>query len=134
MVVVFDSNVLLHASIFKGKDSRLALDKSKREHTLIASQKTFEEFRDVSLRSNFDKYISRESRLEFILEIQSVTKIIPVRHTIAVCRDPKDDMYLELALSGQADCIITKDNDLLVLNPFENISIITPKEFLEKYS
>jgi uncharacterized protein len=43
-------------------------------------------------------------------------------------------MYLELALSGKADCIVTGDTDLLVLNPFENIPIITPKEFLDRYA
>jgi hypothetical protein len=42
-------------------------------------------------------------------------------------------MYLELALSGKADCIITNDDDLLVLHPFEKIPIITPKEFLERF-
>jgi len=49
-----------------------------------------------------------------------------------MCRDPKDDMYLELALSGNADCIVTGDPDLQILNPFKNIPIISPKEFLEK--
>ena len=43
-------------------------------------------------------------------------------------------MYLELALFGKADCIITGDPDLLVLHPFENIPIITPKEFLDSIS
>jgi uncharacterized protein len=36
-------------------------------------------------------------------------------------------------VSGKAGCIITNDEDLLVLNPFENIPIITPKEFLSLY-
>jgi predicted nucleic acid-binding protein len=43
-------------------------------------------------------------------------------------------MYLELALSGNADCIITGDPDLQAQHPFEKIPIISPKEFLEKYS
>jgi predicted nucleic acid-binding protein len=42
-------------------------------------------------------------------------------------------MFLELALSGKADAIISSDPDLLILHPFENIDIISPKEFLEKY-
>jgi uncharacterized protein len=133
MIVIFDCNVLLDASIFKRRDSRIALDRSKKTDTIIASQRTFEEFRSVSLRPKFDKYLSLESRLEFILEMQTVIKIIPVSHTVTICRDPKDDMYLELALSGKADCIITNDEDLLVLDPFENIPIITPKEFLDRF-
>jgi uncharacterized protein len=133
MTVIFDCNVLLDASIFKRRESRLSLERSKKADVIIASQKTFEEFRSVSLRSKFDKYVTLESRLEFILEIQALIKLIPVHHAITVCRDPKDDMYLELALSGKADCIVTNDLDLLVLNPFENIPIITPKEFLERF-
>jgi uncharacterized protein len=52
-------------------------------------------------------------------------------HSIKICRDPKDNMYLELALSGKADCIITGGPDLLVLHPFENIRVMSPKELLD---
>jgi predicted nucleic acid-binding protein len=58
---------------------------------------------------------------------------VPVNIEIKACRDPKDDMYLELALSGKAECIITNDEDLLSLHPFENIPIITPKEYLKSF-
>ena len=53
-----------------------------------------------------------------------------VTHRIAVCRDPADDKFLELALSGNASHIITGDNDLLTLHPFRSISIIPPALFL----
>ena len=46
------------------------------------------------------------------------------------CRDPKDNKYLELALSGQAECIVTGDDDLLVLNSWRGIEILTVQEFL----
>ncbi|MBX2965699.1 MAG: putative toxin-antitoxin system toxin component, PIN family [Cyclobacteriaceae bacterium] len=52
---------------------------------------------------------------------------------VSRCRDPKDDMFLELALSGEAKAIISSDPDLLALNPFENILIIPPQEFLEQF-
>ncbi len=133
MIVIFDCNVLLSASIFKGSVPRLCLERSKKTDTIIASQKTFEEFRNVSLRSKFDKYLTLESRLEFILETQTFIKIIAVHHTVSICRDPKDNMYLELALSAKADCIVSGDPDLQVLNPFENIPIISPREFLDRF-
>ena len=50
---------------------------------------------------------------------------------INVCRDPKDNMILELAVSGRADVIVTGDQDLLVLDPFQGIRIVTPEAFLE---
>ena len=49
---------------------------------------------------------------------------------IHVCRDPKDDKYLELAVSGDADFIISGDKDLLDLHPFRETSILTPEQFL----
>jgi uncharacterized protein len=49
---------------------------------------------------------------------------------IKACCDPKDDQFLELAKSADADCIITKDNDLLVLHPFEGIPILNGSHFL----
>jgi predicted nucleic acid-binding protein len=48
---------------------------------------------------------------------------------IVVCRDVKDNKFLELAVSGNADIIITGDQDLLVLNPFQDIKITTPENF-----
>ena len=56
---------------------------------------------------------------------------IPITETITACRDPKDDKFLEFAVSGQADLIISSDNDLLVLHPFRGISILKPVAFLD---
>ena len=49
---------------------------------------------------------------------------------IAVCRDPTDDKFLELAVNGKADLIVTGDADLLVLNPFRDIPIVAPATFV----
>jgi uncharacterized protein len=46
-------------------------------------------------------------------------------------RDPKDDMYLALAVSGSATCIVSGDSDLLELNPFRGIPIINARAFLD---
>ena len=100
----------------------------------MASQQTFDEFNSVFLRTKFDRYLTLESRLELILEVQTLTKIIAVRHTVTICRDPKDNQYLELALSAKADCIVSGDPDLQILSPFENIPIISPREFLDRFN
>lgn len=56
--------------------------------------------------------------------------MVEIAETIKICRDPKDDKLLELASSGKADFLVTGDNDMLVLNPFRGIEIITPRDFL----
>ena len=55
--------------------------------------------------------------------------VTPVRN-ISACRDRKDNKFLEAALAGQADCIVSGDTDLLDLTPFEDIPILRPVEFL----
>lgn len=51
------------------------------------------------------------------------------QQTLTVCRDPKDDKFLETAVAGRADVIVTADEDLLVLDPFEGIAIVKPAAF-----
>jgi predicted nucleic acid-binding protein len=50
---------------------------------------------------------------------------------IRACRDPRDDKFLEVAVNGRADAIVTGDQDLLVLNPFQGIPILSPAGYLE---
>ncbi len=49
---------------------------------------------------------------------------------VKVCRDPKDDMFLEAALAGAAQTIVTGDEDLLVVKRFETVQMVTPRVFL----
>jgi predicted nucleic acid-binding protein len=56
---------------------------------------------------------------------------VPIAERILVCRDPKDDKFLELALNGKADVIVSGDADLLVLNPFRGIPIVAPAVFVQ---
>lgn len=72
-----------------------------------------------------------ERRLQALSKLERDTKIQIVTTQLTICRDPKDDKYLELAVDCKATCIITGDKDLLVLNPFRNIVIVTAAEFLD---
>ena len=71
----------------------------------------------------------REAFLEALIE-RSV--LVEITEQVSACRDPKDDKVLELAVSGKADYIISGDKDLLVLNPFRHIAVITADEFLRE--
>ena len=51
--------------------------------------------------------------------------------SVHACRDPRDDKFLEVAVNGMADLIVTGDDDLLVLDRFRPTRILTPKQFLE---
>jgi uncharacterized protein len=67
--------------------------------------------------------------LDRVRLIFSKAELVTITERIAVCRDPTDDKFLELAVNGRADMIVTGDLDLLVLNPFAGIPIITPMAF-----
>lgn len=72
-------------------------------------------------------------------DITSLVNLIRLRgelvtptQKVTACRDPKDDKFLEAALAAKADCIVSGDADLLVLNPFDEIPILRPAEFLAR--
>ena len=133
MRVVLDCNVLVSALLFDTSIPGKALLRAKSiSSTLLISHHVFTELIEVLMRPKFDKYVSKEIRQLFFEELKILCTNVEITENIKLCRDPKDDMYLELALSGKADCIITGDQDLLAINPFENIPIITPLEFLNR--
>ena len=57
-------------------------------------------------------------------------ELVEVTNSITDCRDPKDNKFLELAVSDNATHIITGDSDLLTLHPFRGIVIVTPEDFV----
>jgi putative PIN family toxin of toxin-antitoxin system len=134
MVIVFDNNVLISAALLKGSIPFLALKKALKNHTILRSFATLDELRGTIFKPKFDKYfVDNSIRDKFVLSYIASSVNIEVVHEVHECRDPKDNMYLELALSGKADVIITGDVDLLTLHPFSNTLIVTPKEFIENY-
>ena len=135
MRIIVDANVVISAALSKFSVPFLALALVLDSHTNLISEKTFEELKVTLYQPKFDKYFfSDDTRPEILETILQYSLVIIPGITVTLCRDPNDDKYLELAHSGKADCIITGDPDLLELNPFENIPIITPKEFLDSIS
>ena len=127
---VFDTNVIVSALLFAQSTSGRSLKIALNQGALLLSEAVAEELEEVLRRDRFDRYVKRETREEFLQSlIQRATFIEIIAH-IEICRDPKDDQYLELAVNGKADCIISGDADLIVLSPFRGIDILPPHEFL----
>lgn len=128
---VLDTNVLVSALLLKQSIARQAFDKAIRFGKLLISSATVEELNAVLRRRGFEPYITESERIEFLSAYVRDAILIEVTERVAVCRDPKDDKFLELAWNGQACCIVTGDEDLLVLHPFRGIAILTPRQFLD---
>lgn len=127
---VIDTNLIVSAVLLKASPARRVFNRILERGVLLQSVATLEELTEVLNRAKFDKYISRSERLQFLAVLLRDSTLIEITTTIRVCRDPKDDKFLELAVSGQAEAIVTGDNDLLVLHPYGNVSIVSPATFL----
>jgi putative PIN family toxin of toxin-antitoxin system len=88
------------------------------------------ELLDVFARSKFDSRINLERRLSFLQNYLRFA--VPIHPTISVhdCVDVKDNKFLECALAGEADIILSGDDHLLRLHPWRGIPIITPAAYL----
>jgi len=129
---VVDTNVLISALFFKDSKPRKVFNKILEEGSIIVSVDTLIELVDVLNRSKFDRYLPLSIRANFLASFIKKTIYIEIEERIIICRDPKDNKFLELAVNGNADCIICGDKDLLVLSPFRDIPILSPDEFLKK--
>jgi|SRR6185503_4976224 len=130
---IIDTNMLLSSLFVKNSTPFKALEKARKQGALIFSEATFLEFELVLLRKKFDKYFSKEERLQIIEKIHKEGVLIPVTSNLQVSRNLKDDKFINLASDANASCIITGDKDLLVLHPFGNISILSPADFLSTF-
>jgi putative PIN family toxin of toxin-antitoxin system len=129
--LVLDTNVVLSGLLFPGSVPSRALLKAQ-SCTVLASAATCLELIEVLGRSRFDRYIEREVRRQLAEEYAKACEAVEIPVPIHVCRDPKDDKFLEVAVHGGADLIVTGDRDLLDLHPFHGIAIVTPADFLER--
>jgi putative PIN family toxin of toxin-antitoxin system len=129
---IVDTNVfisqLLWPSSIPGKAFRKALSSG----TLLVSQEVLQELTDVLGRKKFDPYVTIEERQGFLRQLSLIVEIVPHVISLKACRDSKDDKFLSLAVSGGADFILTGDKDLLVLDPFKTVRILSCATYLSR--
>jgi putative PIN family toxin of toxin-antitoxin system len=128
---VLDTNVLISALLVPDSKPRRALDRAFQEGRVLLSFATLAELYDVLHRKQFRRYVDEEDARSFVAALARESVWIDVNVQINSCRDPKDNKFLEVAVSGQATQLITGDADLLVLDPFQGIRILSPQEFLD---
>ena len=130
--VVLDTNSLISAALAPQGKPRRVLTWARTNARVIASLPLLKEVRTRLERPKFRKYLSVEDAERFVLDFAAVCEKPALSGSIRACRDPDDDMVLETAVAGRADCIVTGDQDLLVLDPFQGIRILVPADFLRE--
>ena len=97
---------------------------------MLVSFAALAELYDVLSRKQFRRYVDEEEVRSFLAALTREAQWIDVEARIQACRDPKDDKFLELAVNGGAELIVSGDADLLALNPFRGIPIVSPADFV----
>ena len=127
----FDCNAIVSALLISTSVPRRAFDTACSCGTILLSSPVLNEIDDVLRRPKLGKYLPENDKMQFLVALVREASIVEISESITDCRDPKDNKYLELAVSGLATCIVSGDQDLLVLNPYRDIPILTPRQFLD---
>ena len=131
---VIDTNNLISASLIPTSTSRKALEKAMTLGKIAIAPNTLDELLDVIFRKKLDKYFSdNNERLVIVNILEANAVFFSPEISIDECKDKKDNKFLELAIAAQASCIITGDNDLLVVHSFRNIPILNAFDFINTF-
>jgi len=128
---VFDTSVIVSALLFERSVPAQAFYAALGRGAILISHATLAELGEVLGRKKFDRYLTAEEREQFLAMLVQKAEVVEIGEKIHACRDPKDDKFLELAVCGMASCLVTGDEDLLVLHPFRGIPILPPAQFVE---
>jgi len=132
--IVVDTNVLVSSALFPASTPGKVFDHAALTDTFLLSESTFEELRAVLHRPKFARYLDGDRRDRFLTRLRATGSFVIVRQMVQICRDPKDDKFLDVAVNGGAALIVSGDADLLVLHPFEGVEIVTPATYLARVS
>src|ERR1700737_5727 len=130
--VVVDTNVLVSRLILPQSLPAKALSRAELEARLLISEATMYELADALARPKFDRYVSVADRKGFLQLLGHIAEFVPIIQLVRECRDPTDDKFLDVALNGRADVIITGDADLLALHPWRRVAILSPADYLRR--
>lgn len=129
--VVIDTNIIVSGLCFGGYPSLIVKAANDRRIEAIATSKMLAEYRKAieRMRAESSHYPSKDVLQSLIESLEEVD----VRSEIRICRDPKDNMFLECAVDGRVSFIITGDDDLLALGSYEGIEIIRAHDFYDRF-
>jgi putative PIN family toxin of toxin-antitoxin system len=130
---VIDTNCFISANLLKNSTSALVFDKILINGRIALSSMILNEYAEVLYRKKLDRYINDEKRQNALKFIAKNAILFAPVETVIECRDHSDNKFLELALACQASCIISGDSDLLIMNPFRGIPILSPINFLNSF-
>lgn len=133
MRVVLDTNIWISAIIWGGLPDRLLILQANQQITIAISEELLQELANTLNKKKLKPKlqileVTVSEIINLFRESVIVFSITPIE--VANLRDPDDSVVLATAIAAQADAIITGDKDLLILDQFSNIPILTVQDFL----
>ncbi len=133
MRVVFDTGILISACLYPDRQPALVYLAALQRHELVASLATREELRTVLARPRFDAWRAAAERRAWFEQHNKCTQLVAITTRVTDCADPKDNIFLELALSAAAQAIVSSDPHLLCMHPYRDIAILGLQDFRETF-
>jgi putative PIN family toxin of toxin-antitoxin system len=131
---VVDTNILIRAVIMPRGTVGPAIRRLRDgDYRLVYSQLLVDELLEkLALPRIREKYHLSDQDIDDALALIALRgELVTPTRTVKVCRDPTDDMFIEAALAGKAEVVVTGDKDLMTLKKFETVRFVTPRAFLE---
>jgi putative PIN family toxin of toxin-antitoxin system len=130
--IAVDTNVLVSRLLLPQSIPAQAVREAIRNGRLLVSEATMNELADVLTQPKPNPYVSMQDRKQFLRQLGRTAELVPTVILVPECRDSSDDKFLELALNGRADLILTGDADVLALHPWREIEILKPFDYLKR--
>lgn len=136
MRAVIDTNIIIRAVIKPRGTVGPVLERLRNgEFTAIYTESILEEMlAKLALPRIREKYQIGDDDVESLLGLLALRgELVNPSRSVRACRDPDDDMFIEAALEGNAEWVVTGDRDLLSLEKFEGVRFVTPRTFLQAF-
>jgi putative PIN family toxin of toxin-antitoxin system len=131
--IVVDTNVFISGLLLSSTSAPAkVVEHAVTQEQILASTETLRELIEKLLSPKFDRYVSRARREALLDRLAPNVEIVEIIQHVRACRDPKDDKFLELAINGSANVIVSGDEDLLSLHPFRGVDILSPASYLDR--
>ncbi len=129
--IILDTNILVSYMLKPSAGISQVVDTALGGQLLL-SQDTFDELRNVVERFVNRGFISVRESSELLGSLVEAAEWIKILEHLQACRDPKDNKFLELAINGNAEYLVSGDKDLLELHPFKQTKILSAKDFINE--
>lgn len=131
--IVIDTNVLISAGLLPHSHTAQVLALAVQHFVIAQNQATWHELATRIAKKKLDRYFGTDGRLRHLTKIAQSIQAFTASAHVDVCRDPSDNLFIELALDAGAAIIISGDHDLTTLKSYQGVNILTPAAFYAQY-